>query len=127
MEKNNFLNALTPQEEDIMRAYWIIGKGEISDAIKEMKHNDLPYTTIASTVYKLEDKKYLKRVGKKRGYVFAPNVSERDYANRTLKYVVSNFFTGSYKDLVSYFAEEQKLTREEIKEILEMIDNDSTK
>lgn len=127
MKKNEFLNALTPQEEDVMQAYWQIGEGEISDAIKEMINDELPYTTIASTVYKLEEKQYLKRVGKKRGHIFAPIISEHDYANRTLKYVVSNFFTNSYKDMVAFFAKEQKLTKKEIEEILQMIEEDNSK
>lgn len=123
MERKYFLNALTPSEEDVMRAFWAIGKGEINDAIKLMTNGDLPYTTIASTVYKLEKKNYLKRVGKKRGHIFAPVISEQDYARRTVKYVVSNFFTGSYKNLVHFFTEEQDLSKAEIEEILDIIEN----
>ncbi|MDO5017138.1 MAG: BlaI/MecI/CopY family transcriptional regulator [Porphyromonas sp.] len=124
MSNKEFLNGLTPIEEDFMRALWNIGEGEISDAIKQMEHSDTPYTTIASIVGKLEEKKYVHKVGKRRGHLYAPLISREDYYGRTLKYVVSNFFTGSYKSMVQYFARNEKVTREDIEEILRMIDEE---
>lgn len=124
MEEKYFLDALSPLEEDVMRAFWKIGEGEINDAIKLMTNDRLPYTTIASTVNRLDTKKYLKRVGKKRGHVYQPIVSEEDYARKTVKYVVSNYFTGSFKNLVAFFTKEEELTKDEIKEILDMIQNE---
>lgn len=125
MDKNkSFLDGLTPQEEDFMRALWSIGEGEIKDAIEKMEGKDTPYTTIASTVAKLETKGYIKRIGKNRGFVYAPIITEEDYYNHTLKYVVSNFFTGSYKNLIQYFAEEEKLSKAEIREILDLIEEE---
>lgn len=124
MSKKDFLNGLIPMEEDFMRALWSIGKGEISDAIKLMEYSDTPYTTIASMVGKLEEKGYVHKVGKKRGHIYEPLVSREDYYGRTLRYVVANFFTGSYKNLVQYFARNEKVSREEIEEILRMIDEE---
>lgn len=124
MKSKEFLNGLSPIEEDFMRALWAIEEGEISDAIKHMVHSDTPYTTIASVVGKLEEKGYIHKVGKKRGHVYAPVVSQEEYFGRTLGYVVSNFFTGSYKNMVQYFAKKERVSREEIEEILEMIDKE---
>lgn len=124
MNNKEFLNGLTPMEEDFMRALWSIGEGEISDAIKLMEHADTPYTTIASVVGKLEEKGYVQKVGKKRGHIYAPLVSQEEYYGKTLKYVVSNFFTGSYKNMVQYFARNEKVSREEIEDILRMIEEE---
>lgn len=124
MDKSNFLDGLSPLEEDFMRALWKIGEGEISDAIPLMQQSNLPYTTIASVVNKLESKGFVRRIGKRRGHIYSPIVSQADYYNKTLAYVVSNFFTGSYKRLVQYFAEEEKLSKAEIEEILHMIEKE---
>ena len=124
MDKSNFLDGLSPLEEDFMRALWKIGEGEISDAIPLMQQSNLPYTTIASVVNKLESKGFVRRIGKRRGHIYSPIVSQSDYYNKTLAYVVSNFFTGSYKRLVQYFAEEEKLSKAEIEEILQMIEKE---
>lgn len=40
-----------------------------------------------------------------------------------MKGVVQNYFENSYKDMVSFFAEEKKISAEELKEILKMIEN----
>ena len=122
MSNKEFLNGLSPMEEDFLRALWAIGEGEISDAIKLMEHRDTPYTTIASVVAKLEEKGYVHKIGKRRGHVYAPLISQEEYYGKTLKYLVSNFFTGSYKNMVQYFARHDKVSREEIEEVLRMID-----
>lgn len=122
MNSKEFLNGISPLEEDFMRALWSIGKGEISDAIQQMQNANTPYTTIASVVGKLEEKGYVQKVGKKRGHVYAPVVTQEEYYGRTLRYLVTNFFKGSYKNLVQYFAENEQVSREEIAEILRFID-----
>jgi len=35
---------------------------------------------------------------------------------------VHNYFENSYKDMVSFFAEKQKITAEELKEIIKLIE-----
>ena len=107
-----------------MRALWHIGEGEISDAIPLMEHSDTPYTTVASAVSKLENKGYVTRTGKRRGHIYAPLVSREEYTDKTIKYIVSNFFKGSYKSLVQHFAQEEKVSREEISEILKLIEEE---
>ena len=127
MSNNHFLNGLSPLEEDFMRALWQVGKGEISDAIPLMEQSETPYTTIASVVSKLESKGYVARVGKRRGHVYAPEVTQEEYYGKTIKYVVSNFFKGSYKSLVQHFAEEEVVSKEDIEEILSLIERGEDK
>ena len=124
MSEPNFLNGLSPLEEDFMRALWSIGEGEISDAIPLMEHSETPYTTVASVVSKLENKGYVTRTGKRRGHIYAPLVSREEYTDKTIKYIVSNFFKGSYKSLVQHFAQEEKVSKEEISEILKLIEEE---
>ncbi|MDO4770588.1 BlaI/MecI/CopY family transcriptional regulator [Porphyromonas sp.] len=119
----SFLNGLSPLEEDFIRALWKIESGEISDVLECMEHSSTPYTTVASIAQKLEKKGYVHRVGKKRGFVYAPRVSEEDYCSNTVGYVVSNFFTGSYKGLIQHFASEGKVSAEDLQEILKMIED----
>ena len=37
--------------------------------------------------------------------------------------LVSDYFQNSYKDLVTFFASEQKISAEELKEIIKLIEN----
>ena len=44
--------------------------------------------------------------------------------DKTIKYIVANFFKGSYKSLVQHFAQEEKVSKEEISEILKLIEEE---
>ena len=125
-DQKSFLDALVPLEEDFMRSLWSIGEDSEIRVIQErMENSQSPYTTIASVANKLEQKGYVQRVGKKRGFLYHAEVSQSDYYNHTLKYVVSNFFKGSYKSLIQHFAAEQNVSKDEIEEVLKMIEDES--
>ena len=38
--------------------------------------------------------------------------------------VVSNYLTGSYKELVSFFVKDRKISKEELKDLIDLIEND---
>jgi BlaI family penicillinase repressor len=80
------------------------------------------YNTLVSTIRNLEKKGYVssRKVGNM--YQYAPAVAEAEYKKQFLSAVVKNHFGNSYKQLVSFFAEQQKITPEELKEIIDMIE-----
>ncbi|GAB3842615.1 BlaI/MecI/CopY family transcriptional regulator [Hymenobacter jeollabukensis] len=119
------MEKLTQPEEDAMRAFWRLGGGFIKDVLEELPEPRPPYTTLASTVRNLERKGYLR--GEKLGNVFrfSPLVAEQDYRRRFVNTLVGDYFKNSYKELVSFFAKEQKISAEELKEIVRMIEDGS--
>ena len=100
------MEKLTFQEEEVMLIVWRLGEGVIKDFIQEMDEPRPPYTTVASIVT----------------YVYTPAVDENDYKNRFLSGVVRNYFADSYKEMVTFFAEKQKISAEELKEIVRLIE-----
>ncbi|MCC3156238.1 BlaI/MecI/CopY family transcriptional regulator [Hymenobacter sp. 15J16-1T3B] len=117
------MEKLTQPEEDAMRAFWRLGAGFIKDVLEELPEPRPPYTTLASTVRNLERKGYLR--GEKLGNVFrfSPLVAEQDYRRRFVSTLVGDYFKNSYKELVSFFAKEHKISAEELKEIVRMIED----
>ena len=95
------MEKLTFQEEEVMLIVWRLGEGVIKDFIQEMDEPRPPYTTT---------------------YVYTPAVDENDYKNRFLSGVVRNYFADSYKEMVTFFAEKQKISAEELKEIVRLIE-----
>ncbi len=116
------MEKLTPQEEEAMIALWKTGKGIIKAILENVEDPKTPYTTFASTIKNLHKKGYVayKKVGNV--YEYYPLVKENDYKNNYMKGVVRNYFENSYKDMVSFFAEENKISAAELKEILKMIE-----
>ncbi len=114
---------LTPQEEEAMLHIWKKGKCFIKDVLAEYKEPRPPYTTIASIVKNLERKKYVKSKLYGNTYEYRPLIKEKDYKRLFMNEVINNYYANSYKEMVSFFAKEQKISADDLKEIIELIEN----
>jgi BlaI family penicillinase repressor len=116
------MKKLTPSEEEAMQAVWNSQAGTIKEFLDLIPDPKPPYTTLASTVKNLEKKKFIQ--GKKVGNTFSytPLIKEEEYKKTFMGTFVNDYFKNSYKDLVSFFASEEKISADDLKEILEMIE-----
>lgn len=116
------MERLTHQEENIMLHIWQLKECAIKDVVDRLEDPKPPYTTVASIFKNLENKGYLskKRFGNVK--VFKPMISESTYKRHFLSGVVQSYFDNSYKELVSFFAKEQKITTDELEEIIRLIE-----
>jgi BlaI family penicillinase repressor len=116
------MEKLTAQEEDAMLAVWKTGEGNVKLFMSAMTPPVPPYTTLASTFKNLEKKGYLESRLIGNTYLYAPAVTEESYKQRFMGNVVKDYFSNSYKELVSFFVEKNKISAEELKEILGIIE-----
>ena len=116
---------LTIQEEEAMRGIWKIGPCVLRDLLAIYPDPKPPYTTLASVVKNLERKKFVRpqRVGNV--YLYHPIVQPGDYKRARMSGIVSNFFGNSYKELVSFFARDEKISADDLKEIITMIEQNN--
>lgn len=121
------LEKLTIQEEDAMLSIWQLNGGFVKEILDNMKPEEqVPYTTLASTVKNLERKGYVKAVKYANAKRYEPLISLEDYRAKFMNSFVGDYFKNSYKEMVSFFIKEEKLSESELKEILNMIkDNKS--
>ena len=56
-------------------------------------------------------------------YRFVPLVTAEDYQRRSLGTLVKQHFQNSYKDLVSFFAQENKVSAADLQEIIKLIES----
>lgn len=120
---NSFkVEKLTHQEEKAMQIIWQSESGFIKDFLAQYEDPKPPYTTLASIVKKLEHKGYIK--GKKLGPIieYKSIISKEEYKHKFMKGFVRDYFKNSYKELVSFFVEEEDIDPKELKEILKMIE-----
>jgi len=103
-----------------MRAIWKLEGGFVKDILDEMT-SDMPYTTLASTIKNLEKKGYVSHERHANANKYIPRISQTDYKRSFMSGFVGEYFGNSYKEMVSFFAEEQKLKPEELEEILKII------
>lgn len=114
------MEKLTAQEEEAMRAVWKLDGGFVKDILEEM-NSDMPYTTLASTIKNLEKKGFVAHQRQANANKYIPCISQTEYKRAFMSSFVGEYFGNSYKNMVSFFAEEQKLQPEELEEILKLI------
>lgn len=126
MEKEKI--SLTKGEEEVMKVLWNIGKGTVNDILARMDEPKPKYTTVATFLKLLEDKKFSGHVQKGKVNTYFPLVEEMEYAGTVTQRVLDSFFGGSLLRMVSYFGNDRKMTVREKEELLklaqEIIDRD---
>lgn len=116
------MERLTMQEEEVMLYIWELDECVVKDIVTRFPEPQPPYTTVASIVNNLKRKGYVgaKRYGNT--YLYTPLVKQSEYKRTFMGGVVRNYFANSYKEMVSFFAKEQKLSADDLKDIIELIE-----
>jgi predicted transcriptional regulator len=108
---------LTKLELRIMEALWSKGALPIREIQEAFPERDRPaYTTIQTTVYRLEDKKALRRVKKiSNAHIFEAVIS-RQAAQRKLIDELLALFGGRTQPVMAHLVESGKLTMQDVRE-----------
>jgi len=126
------LPKLTKLELQIMEALWSKGALSIREVQEAFPEKDrLAYTTIQTTVYRLEDKEAVRRVKKiSNAHIFEAVVS-RDVARGRLIDDLLSLFGGRTQPVMAHLGETGKLTLNDVQEteklIRELTRKDGTK
>ena len=115
------MERLSQVEEETMQAIWRTGEGNVKSFIEKMDEPP-PYTTVASIIKNLEKKGYVSSRLIGNAYLYKPVISGEEYKKKFVGNVVKEYFDNSYKELVSFFVEQKKLSAKELKEILGLIE-----
>jgi BlaI family transcriptional regulator, penicillinase repressor len=108
---------LTKLELLIMETLWTRGSASIREIQEAFPEKDRPaYTTIQTTVYRLEGKKALRRVKKVGNFHIFEAVISRSTAQRKLIGDLLALFGGRTQPVMAHLVESGKLTLEDVKE-----------
>ena len=115
------MKTLTQAEEEIMHILWQLQEANIAAVIDEMPEPKPAYNTVSTITRILESKKFVDYRKEGRGHIYFPIVSKDAYSRATAGKFASNYFKGSYKSMVSFFMEQEKLSVQDLEEILKEI------
>src|SRR5467141_2294729 len=108
---------LTKLELRIMEALWSQGKASIREIQETFPEKGRPaYTTIQTTVYRLEAKKAVRRVRKVGNFHIFEAAVSRNAAQRKLIDDLLALFGGRTQPVMAHLIEAGKLTLEDVKE-----------
>lgn len=116
------MQKLTNKEEEIMHILWTLKKAFVKDVLAEITEEKPHYNTLSTIIRNLEEKGYVSHTAYGNTHQYFPIISKEDYRKTFMNTAISNYFNNSYKNLVSFFAEEEKITADELREILDIIE-----
>jgi BlaI family penicillinase repressor len=116
------MKKLTRKEEEAMKILWKAKKGFVKDLI-ELHPGPKPlYTTFSTVIRGLEEKGYIGHKAYGKNHEYYPLIKKEEYRKIFMKEVVSDYFGSSYKNVVSFFVDEKKLSTDDLKKLIEIIE-----
>lgn len=115
------MQKLTKAEEDVMQLLWDAERGTVSDLLERCPEPKPPHSTVSSVVRILEKKGFVGHKAYGKTHEYFPLVSKEEYGRRSLGDVLRNYFDGSVSRLLSHFAEDEKLDRKDLEELMKLL------
>lgn len=117
------MQKLTNKEEEIMHILWMLKKAFVKDVLAEIKEDKPHYNTLSTIIRNLEEKGYVGYQAYGKTHQYFPIVTKEAYKERFMNTAIDNYFNSSYKNVVSFFAKEEKISVADLKEIIALIEN----
>ncbi|WP_340203278.1 BlaI/MecI/CopY family transcriptional regulator [Ascidiimonas sp. W6] len=114
---------ITNKEEEVMKVLWQLEKAFVKDILEVFPEPKPHYNTLSTMVRNLEEKGYVGHEAFGKTHRYFPIVSKETYRANFMHGAMKDFFNNSYKSMVSHFAKEEKISVEELKEIIKLIEN----
>ena len=121
MENKTTMERLTRREEELMHRFWEHGPMFVRELVALFPDPKPHFNTISTMVRSLEAKGYGNT------YRYHAAVSEEEFSRRTLGNVISRYFENSYLGAVSALVEEEKISVEELRALIDRIENNRTR
>lgn len=119
--ENSTVN-LTNAEEQLMQHLWKLKTAFMKDLLDAYDDPKPATTTVATLLKRMTDKRFVayNEVGNAREYY--PLVKKTDYFSKHVNGLIRNFFGDSAAQFASFFTTETGLSKEELKELRKLID-----
>lgn len=118
---------LSKSEEELMNILWKLKKAFMKDLLDQYPEPKPATTTVATLLKRMSDKGFVayKSFGRSREYY--PLVKKKDYFSTHVNGLIKNFFNDSASQFASFFTTETDLSKEELKALKKLIDNEIKK
>ncbi len=121
------MKKLTNKEREIMDLYWQYGPMFVRE-LQEHYHEPRPhFNTLSTIVRMLERKGFLSHKQYGNTYQYFAAITEEEYGKTSMAGVIKSYFDNSYFNVVSSFVKEEKITVEELKELIKQIESNQSK
>lgn len=113
---------LTPKEEELMQLLWENGPISISKLLELYPEPKPHFNTVSTVMRRLESKGFVDHHEDGQAFEYFAKVEKDYFRNRSFGNFIRNYFGGSYYGAVSTLVKEEKISAEELKELLELVE-----
>lgn len=113
---------LTPKEEELMQFLWEHGPISISKLVELYPEPKPHFNTVSTVVRRLEAKGFVGHNEVSGTFHYFAIVEKEYFRNRSFSKFIKNYFGGSYYGAVSALVAEDKISSEELKELLRLVE-----
>lgn len=114
---------ITQKELPIMQLLWEKGPLYVRELLALYPEPKPHFNTIATLVRILEEKGHVGHEVIGTSHRFFAITPKEDFQKKSLAELVGNFFNNSYKSAVSALAEQEKISADELREIIDYIES----
>src|SRR5687768_18326675 len=112
------LKELTRAEDQVMQILWKLEKGFVKDIIEQMPEPKPAYNTVSTIIRILETKGFVNHKAYGKTHEYFQLITRERYTKFYLNNLIKGYFNGSFQNLVSFFARENKLNAQDVEKLL---------
>lgn len=116
------MKKLTNKEEEVMHILWELQTAFVKDVLQAFPNPKPHYNTLSTIIRNLEEKGFVSYNAYGKTHQYFPVITKEDYREQFVTSAMNQYFNNSYKNLVSFFAKEEKISVQELKEIINLIE-----
>lgn len=115
-------NKLTEKEAQIMQQLWQRGPLFVREMLEEYPDPKPHFNTVSTTVRILEEKGFVGHEAVGGSHRYFALVDASYFRGRSLADVIKSYFNNSYASAVSALVEDEKISVDELREIIDMVE-----
>lgn len=121
------MKKLTDKEETYMAIFWQKERAFAKEVRAALPEPHPHINTVSTMIRKLVDKGFLKIEDFGSTHRYYPAISKEAYSTGIIGPKLTGLFGNSYKNVVAFFVKEEKLSVEELKDVIRMIESEDDK
>lgn len=125
--KNKSKDTLTPKEEELMQLLWQHVPMCVKELVELYPEPHPHVNTVSTVVRTLEEKGYVGHEPAGSGYRYFAIAQKEDFRNRSLKQIIKGYFDNSYINAVSSLVENEQISIDELRSLIDMIEKQQNK
>ena len=117
---------LTEKEAEIMQRLWTKGPQTVRELIADLPEPKPHFSTVSTVIRVLTDKGFVEHVGLRNGaYTYGAIIKSEELSGGRLATLVKNYFNNSYLKVVSALVKEEKISIQELRDLIEMVEKEN--